>query len=122
MEDHSSAVWTILTRGRIGETYLIGADGECDNLTVLRMILRALGRNEADFDWVRDRPGHDRRYAIDSGRLRRELGWRPVHGDFRAGLAATIGWYRRNEAWWRPMKAITEHRYAVQAGGRPEPA
>ena len=113
-EDHSSAVWTILTRGRMGETYLIGADGERDNLTVLREILKAFGRPEDDFDWARDRLGHDRRYAIDSTKLRRELGWRPAHTDFDAGLAATIEWYRANEAWWRPAKAATEARYAKQ--------
>ena len=113
-EDHSSAVWRILTRGRIGETYLIGADGECDNLTVLREILKAFGRDEDDFDWVRDRPGHDRRYAIDATKLRRELGWEPKHTDFAAGLAGTIAWYRDNEAWWRPAKEATEARYAAQ--------
>ena len=113
-EDHSSAVWCILTRGRIGETYLIGADGERDNLAVLREILRAFGRPEDDFDWVRDRPGHDRRYAIDSTKLRRELGWEPAHTDFAAGLAETIEWYRENEAWWRPAKEATEARYRAQ--------
>ena len=113
-EDHSSAVWAILTRGRMGETYLIGADGERDNLTVLRGILRAFGRPEDDFDRVRDRPGHDRRYAIDSSKLRRELGWRPARTDFAAGLAATIEWYRANEAWWRPAKAATEAKYRAQ--------
>lgn len=76
-EDHSSAVWAILTRGRIGETYLIGADGEMSNIAVMRMILRLMGCAEDAFDWVRDRPGHDRRYAIDSNKLRTELGWRP---------------------------------------------
>ena len=64
--DHSSAVWTILTKGEIGETYLIGADGEKNNIDVLRTILNAMGKSEDDFDWVKDRPGHDRRYAIDS--------------------------------------------------------
>ena len=113
-EDHSSAVWCILTKGRVGETYLIGADGELDNITVLREILRAFGRPEDDFDWVRDRPGHDRRYAIDSSKLRRELGWEPQRTDFAAGLAETIEWYRENEAWWRPAKEATEARYAAQ--------
>ncbi|MBM6779093.1 dTDP-glucose 4,6-dehydratase [Collinsella tanakaei] len=113
-EDHSSAVWTILTKGRIGETYLIGADGEKGNIDVLRAILRAMGRAEDDFDWVRDRPGHDRRYAIDSTKLRRELGWQPAHTDFDAGLAQTIQWYRDHEAWWRPAKEATERKYAAQ--------
>lgn len=113
-EDHSSAVWTILTKGRIGETYLIGADGEKGNIDVLRAILRAMGRAEDDFDWVRDRPGHDRRYAIDSTKLRRELGWQPAHTDFDAGLAQTIQWYRDHEEWWRPAKEATERKYAAQ--------
>ena len=114
VDDHSSAVWEILTRGRIGETYLIGADGERSNIDVLRAILRAMGRAEDDFDWVRDRPGHDRRYAIDPTKLRRELGWRPAHTDFDAGLAQTIQWYRDHESWWRPAKGATEVRYHAQ--------
>ena len=103
-EDHSSAVWTILTRGRAGETYLIGADGEKNNITVLREILKAFGCDEDDFDWVRDRPGHDRRYAIDSAKLRRELGWEPAHTDFAEGLAETIAWYRENEPGGAPPR------------------
>ena len=113
-EDHSSGVWTILTKGRIGETYLIGADGEKNNIDVLRMILEMMGQPADAFDWVRDRPGHDRRYAIDSTKLRRELGWEPKHTDFASGLEQTIAWYRDNEAWWRPAKAATEAKYAKQ--------
>ena len=113
-EDHSSAVWAVLTRGRIGETYLIGADGERGNIDVLRAILEEMGRAPDDFDWVRDRPGHDRRYAIDSSKLRRELGWLPAHTDFAEGLRSTIAWYRDNEAWWRGAKEATEAKYAKQ--------
>ena len=113
-EDHSSGVWAILTRGRIGETYLIGANGERNNITVLRMILKMMGQGEDAFDWVRDRPGHDRRYAIDSTKLQTELGWRPTHTDFESGLRATIEWYTENRAWWEPAKAATEARYKQQ--------
>ena len=113
-EDHSSAVWTILTKGEIGETYLIGADGEKNNIDVLRTILNAMGKSEDDFDWVKDRPGHDRRYAIDSSKLRRDLGWSPQHTDFEEGLAQTIQWYKENESWWRPAKEATEAKYAKQ--------
>ena len=112
-EDHSSAVWTILTRGVPGETYLVGADGERNNIDVMRAILEGMGQAADAFDWVRDRPGHDRRYAIDSSKLRRELGWLPAHTDFAEGLAATIAWYRDNEAWWRPAKEATEAKYAA---------
>ena len=113
-EDHSRAVWDILTRGTIGETYLIGADGERSNVDVLREILSLMGQPEDAFDWVKDRPGHDRRYAIDPTKLEHELGWHPVHTDFAEGLEQTIEWYREHEAWWRPAKEATERRYAEQ--------
>ena len=92
----------------------MGADGERDNTAVMRDILRAMGRPEDAFDWVRDRPGHDRRYAIDPTKLRRELGWRPRHTDFAEGLDQTIAWYRDNEDWWRPAKEATEAKYAAK--------
>ena len=112
--DHSSAVLRILEEGRIGETYLIGADGERNNLAVVRAILAHFGRDEDEIEFVRDRAGHDRRYAIDSGKLRRELGWSPRFADFEAGLADTIRWYVDHEAWWRPHKERTELGYAAK--------
>ena len=112
--DHSSAVLRVLQDGRIGETYLIGADGERSNLDVVRTLLRMLGRPDDDFDHVTDRAGHDLRYAIDFTRLREELGWTPAYTSFADGLAATIDWYRANEAWWRPQKAAVEAKYAAQ--------
>lgn len=113
-DDHSSAVLAILERGAIGETYLIGADGEKNNLEVVRLILGLMGQPEDAFDHVTDRAGHDLRYAIDSTKLRTELGWLPQFGDFEAGLAATIDWYREHEAWWRPHKDATEATYAAK--------
>ena len=113
-EDHSSAVRTILERGRIGETYLVGADGEKSNVEVVRAILRHFGRDEDDIEWVTDRAGHDRRYAIESGKLRTELGWEPTFSDFDDGLARTIEWYREREDWWRPHKDATEAAYAAK--------
>jgi dTDP-glucose 4,6-dehydratase len=114
-DDHSAAVLTVLERGRIGETYLIGAEGEHDNLHVIRLILELMGQPTDAFDHVADRPGHDLRYAIDSTKLRTELGWRPRFTEFATGLEATIAWYRDNEHWWGPLKAATEQRYAEQA-------
>ncbi|MEJ6554691.1 dTDP-glucose 4,6-dehydratase [Microbacterium esteraromaticum] len=111
-DDHSSAVLTILEKGRIGETYLIGADGEKDNKTVVELILTLMGQPADAYDHVTDRAGHDLRYAIDSTRLREELGWMPQYGDFEAGLAATIDWYRENESWWAPSKDAVEAFYA----------
>jgi len=111
--DHNEAVWAIIERGRIGETYLIGADGEKNNLEVVRLILELMGHDPDDFDHVNDRPGHDMRYAIDSTKLREETGWAPRFTDFRDGLADTIDWYQKNEAWWRPQKAATEAKYAA---------
>jgi dTDP-glucose 4,6-dehydratase len=111
-DDHSSAVLTILESGVLGETYLIGADGECNNKDVVELILTTMGQPRDAYDHVTDRAGHDLRYAIDSTKLRTELGWVPAYRDFEAGLAATIDWYRTNEAWWAPAKDATEAFYA----------
>jgi len=111
-DDHSSAVLTILDKGEIGETYHIGADGEKSNKDVVELILTLMGRDADDYDLVADRPGHDLRYAIDSTRLRTELGWTPSYTRFEDGLAATIDWYRENERWWAPSKDAVEAFYA----------
>lgn len=114
VDDHSSGVMAIIEKGKIGETYLIGADGEKSNREVVESILTLMGCSPDDFDHVKDRPGHDLRYAIDSTRLRSELGWKPRFTDFEAGLADTISWYQVNEGWWRPIKSEVEGAYAKQ--------
>ncbi len=112
VDDHNSAVWRILESGVAGSTYLIGTDGERDNLSVLRLILELMDRDPDDFDFVTDRAGHDLRYAIDPTALRDDLGWVPQHTDFAEGLANTIEWYRNNEWWWGPLKKQVESDYA----------
>lgn len=111
-DDHSSAVMAILDRGTIGETYLIGADGEKNNKQVVEQILELMDQPRDAYEHVTDRAGHDLRYAIDSTKLRTELGWMPQYGDFTRGLAATIDWYRAHEDWWAPSKDATEAFYA----------
>jgi len=111
-DDHSSAVLTILDQGVVGETYLIGADGEQNNRDVVETILSLMGKDPHEYDLVTDRAGHDLRYAIDSTRLRRELGWEPAFTSFREGLEATIEWYRQNEDWWAGAKDGVEAFYA----------
>ena len=114
VDDHNSAVHAILEKGRSGETYLIGADGEKNNREVLELILELLGQPRDAFDHVTDRAGHDLRYASDASKLRDELGWTPQYTDFRDGLAATVDWYRANESWWGPLKQQVEAKYAAQ--------
>ena len=110
-EDHSSGVLAILEKGQVGETYLIGANGEKTNKEVVETILELMGKDKNDYEHVSDRPGHDLRYAIDSTKIRSELGWQPKYTDFRDGLKQTIEWYKANQSWWQPQKAQTEARY-----------
>lgn len=110
-EDHCSGVLAVLERGKIGETYLIGSDGEKNNKEVVELILELMGKDPNDYEHVVDRAGHDRRYAIDASKIRNELGWAPKYTDFREGLKDTIEWYKQNEAWWKPQKEATEAKY-----------
>jgi dTDP-glucose 4,6-dehydratase len=110
-EDHSSGVLAILEKGKIGETYLIGANGEQNNKDVVELILELMGKRKDEYDHVNDRPGHDLRYAIDASKLIKELDWHPKYTNFRAGLADTIEWYKKNPAWWQPQKKATEAKY-----------
>ena len=110
-EDHSSGVLAVLEKGKIGETYLIGANGEKSNLEVFNLILQLMGKDSSWLEHVKDRLGHDLRYAIDASKLIDDLGWKPKYTNFEKGLSATIEWYRSNESWWKPQKRKTEAKY-----------
>ncbi len=112
VDDHNAAVHTILEKGRQGELYLIGADGEQNNKYVFETLLELMGKPKDWYEHVNDRPGHDMRYAIDSTKLRTELGWTPKYTNLRQGLQATIDWYTANEDWWKAEKAKIEAAYA----------
>lgn len=102
VEDHCSAVVSVLLEGKAGEVYNVGGDGEMKNLEVVRFILEQLGKPKELIRFVEDRLGHDRRYAIDSSKLQRELGWKPLNRPLD-GIASTIQWYKDNSAWWTPL-------------------
>jgi dTDP-glucose 4,6-dehydratase len=99
VEDHCRAVLDVLERGREGEVYNVGAENERPNIEIVRLILARLGKPESLIRFVEDRPGHDRRYAIDAQKIRSELGWAPRR-TFEDGLAETLRWYADNRGWW----------------------
>lgn len=104
VEDHCQAVWTVLRQGKAGEVYNIGGNNELTNRTITQTILRHMGKDwEQWVEYVKDRPGHDRRYAIDASKIRRELGWSPKYR-FEEAIESTIQWYRAHESWWRAIK------------------
>ena len=103
VEDHCAAVFDVLMQGRAGEIYNVGAENERTNLELVRAILSHLEKSEELIKFVPDRPGHDRRYAIDSSKIRNEIGWKPLH-NLERGLSETIEWYRQNESWWREIQ------------------
>lgn len=118
VDDHNSAVHLIIDKGVIGDTYIIGADNDhVNNKQVIEMILQLMGKEKSDYEHVNDRPGHDMRYAMDSSKLRRDLGWEPQYTDqdgMENGLKQTIEWYDQNRAWWQADKEAVETAYAEQ--------
>ncbi len=111
VDDHNSAVISIMENGKSGETYLIGANGEKSNKEVFSLILKLMGKDESWLEHVNDRPGHDLRYAIDNSKLVNELGWQPKYTNFEEGLKNTIEWYENNQDWWKLQKGETEEKY-----------
>ncbi len=123
VEDHAEALLLVLQKGRRGETYCIGGEAERSNIDLVRAICAAMDRlrpantpYEQLITYVTDRPGHDHRYAIDTAKIRRELGWAPRTG-LDAGLEATVRWYLENEGWWTPLRARAAERLGLAAGG-----
>ena len=114
VDDHNSAVHAILNKGVIGQTYMIGANGEQNNKQVLEFILKDMCKPTSWYDQVNDRPGHDLRYAINSTKLQKELGWQPKYTNFEQGLQNTIQWYKNNTKWWQPLKQQVEAKYKEQ--------
>lgn len=100
VHDHNRAIDLVFQKGRAGEVYNIGADSERKNIEIVKLILKTLGKGEDLIEYVKDRPGHDRRYAIDSAKIETELGWKP-RVTFEQGMRQTIEWYTKNEQWWK---------------------
>lgn len=98
--DHCSAIDAVLQRGKIGEVYNIGGNNEMKNIDIVKLLLRKLGKPESLISFVKDRLGHDRRYAIDQTKIMSELGWKP-EVTFEEGISKTVDWYRSHESWWR---------------------
>jgi dTDP-glucose 4,6-dehydratase len=114
VEDHCDAIWTVLNKGRPGEVYNIGGNNELTNRSVTEIILREMGAKwEDSVQYVKDRPGHDRRYAIDASKMKNELGWAPRHR-FDEAIRRTIAWYRENQEWWRAIKSGAYLKYYEQ--------
>ena len=103
VEDHCRAIDLVLQKGKLGETYCIGAENDVENLEVIKKILTILGKSEDEIEYVKDRPGHDRRYAIDGTKIKKELNFKPKF-DFDEALTKTVEWYKKNRKWWEKLK------------------
>lgn len=103
VQDHCQAIDLIINKGKIGQTYCIGTDNDIANIEIIEKILNILGADKQKLEFVKDRPGHDRRYAIDAGKIKKELNWKPKY-DFNTALKLTIEWYKNNKSWWQKLK------------------
>lgn len=111
VEDHCSAIAAVLQKGKVGETYLIGTDEpDISNLDLVKKILKIMGENEGKIEYVKDRPGHDRRYAIDASKIKKELGWQPKY-NLDGALQITINWFKNNKDWWKKLKNESFNKY-----------
>lgn len=118
VEDHCRAIDLVLQKGKIGETYCIGGtDDDISNIEVVRKIIRILNKNENDIEYVKDRPGHDVRYAIDWSKAKKELGYKPAY-DFDTYLEKTVKWYKENKKWWKAVKSGEYKKYYKEWYGR----
>ena len=114
--DHNKAVETVFEQGKIGEVYNVGASNEIPNVEIVKLILKHLGKSEKLIEYVKDRPGHDRRYAIDSSKINTELGWEPTY-NFEKAIIQTINWYKENKNWWeRIISGEYQEYYKTQYG------
>lgn len=109
VEDHNLGVETILQNGKVGEVYLIGSDNEMSNINLAKKVLKMMGKEESLITHVKDRPGHDRRYALDAGKIKKELGFKPRHS-FEEGLKITVTWYKNNKWWWQPLRKSVDQK------------
>jgi dTDP-glucose 4,6-dehydratase len=116
VEDHCEAIDTVLHKGVVGEVYNIGGNNEHTNIEIVKTILKHLGKPESLIKFVKDRPGHDRRYAIDATKIRTELGWEPKH-TFETGIKETIDWYLENKDWWENIISGEYQQYFKQQYG-----
>lgn len=111
VDDHCRAIDMVLRKGKVGETYLVGGlTDDVNNLQVVEKLLKIFNKDKSYLKFVKDRPGHDRRYAVDWSKIKRTLGWKPLY-DFDTWLEKTIAWYKQNEWWWRPLKKQAEMLY-----------
>lgn len=115
--DHCQAIDLVLRQGRIGETYCVGGNGERENIWIVEKLLRLLGKDESSIEYVTDRPGHDRRYAIDFAKIRTELGWEPSVS-LEEGLQETVAWFQANREWWQRVKSGTYQEYSLKQYGK----